>query len=125
MSPAAENAAPAALPPAAGRDRVLLYTRGMDLDPVHGVELALASLRRAGEGASPAKVMHELFSIMDSNGPTLLPRDNQGRGLASTPPMNRRAMLPEDMDPLSITAYLKNRVARWYASLTRKTGTGS
>lgn len=123
--PASENGGSSGVSAAAGRDRVLLYTRGMDLDPVHGVELALSSLRRAGEGASPGKIMGELFSILESKGPTLLPCDSQGRRLVSVPPMNRRAMLPEDMDPLSLTAYLKNRAARFFSSPARKTGGGS
>ncbi len=33
------------------RDRVLLYTRGMDIEPEDGVALALESLRRAGRNA--------------------------------------------------------------------------
>ena len=102
--------------PFAGRDRVLLYTRGMDVDPVHGVELALASLRRAGDGAPPAKVMRELFDLMRTTWPTPLRHDTEGHTLSSTPPMNRRPMLPEDMASFSISSGIASWLRNLFAS---------
>ncbi|CAK7011168.1 MAG: hypothetical protein DELT_02090 [Desulfovibrio sp.] len=54
-------------PDFSGRDRVLLYTRGMNLSPVRGVALALRSLRRAGEDAPAAIIMSELFATLREN----------------------------------------------------------
>ena len=102
--------------PYAGRDKVLLYVRGMDLPPVEGVELALESLRRAGDGAMPDMMMGELYGILREKGfpPRLVGPD--GSPLASVPPMNRRSMIPEDMAPLSFGKMLVWYVrGRWFA----------
>ncbi|MCC8194837.1 MAG: hypothetical protein LIP28_09360 [Deltaproteobacteria bacterium] len=99
----------------AARDRVLLYTRGMDIEPEDGIRLALESMRKAGDGAGPEKVMEELFTLLRENGrPPLIP-DPDGTTLVSSPPVHRQTVLPKDMDPLSFSAAL----AKWVSGLAR------
>ncbi|MDL2316701.1 hypothetical protein LJC59_06435 [Desulfovibrio sp. OttesenSCG-928-A18] len=104
------------------RDRALLYTRGLDIDPMSSVELALESLKRAGErwenrqndtlaslpgGAAPAAeagpspaalVMEELHALLRERQIALRFTTSDGQLLRSTPPMNRKRMIAEDMD---------------------------
>ncbi|MDL2209566.1 hypothetical protein LJC26_02035 [Desulfovibrio sp. OttesenSCG-928-O18] len=87
----------------AGRDRVLLYTRGMNAAPVKGIELALQSMRQAGENAPPGEVMEQLFHILREEHPATRLTDGNGDPLVSAPPMNRTAMIAEDMDQLSLS----------------------
>ena len=87
----------------AGRDRVLLYTRGMEIDPVQGVSLALKALRLAGPGAGPGRVMEEMFHILHNNDVMPDVRDAQGRLIASAPPMNRSIVVADDMEQLSLS----------------------
>lgn len=100
----------------AGRDRVLLYTRGMNLTPAKGVTLALRSMRRAGENAPPAKIMRELFLTLEENNFPLTLSDEKGEPLVSSPPINRRPMIAEEMIHFSIGGALK----AWFFSLVRK-----
>lgn len=97
----------------AGRDRVLLYTRGMDINPEEGVSLALQSLRRAGDGAAPDKVMEELFALLREKDLPAHIESEDGVPFASTPPLNRRRVVPKDIEPLSFSM----AVSRWFRSL--------
>lgn len=97
-------------------DRVLLYARGLDLDPVSAVELALESMRRAGfahcdeKPGGPAlhKVMEEFRRLLDGRQGRLCVTDPQGETLTSMPPLNRRPMLPEEMDRSPLKRALKS-----------------
>lgn len=92
------------------RDRVLLYTRGMDMDPVFTVDLALQSLRRAEKeiGRQPPlpdegdtgidATMRGLQELIRDNGIAQQVLGNDGLPLRSAPLMNRRAMVAEEMD---------------------------
>ena len=97
----------------AGRDRVLLYTRGMDIDPEEGVSLALQSLRRAGKGAAPDTVMEELFGLLRENNRAVPLESMDGNPIASMPPLNRRRVVPKGVEPLSFSM----AVARWFRAL--------
>lgn len=100
----------------AARDRVLLYTRGMDIEPEDGVGLALESLHRAGHDAGPDKVMKELFGLLRENGGHPAVAENESAPLVCTPPMNRRTVLPKDMEPLSLTA----AIIKWCRAVFRR-----
>lgn len=97
----------------AGRDRVLLYTRGMDIDPEDGVSLALQSLRRAGHNAAPARVMGEMFALLRENAHSPRIQDADGNPLVSAPPLNRSRVVPKGVEPLSFSM----AVARWFRSM--------
>lgn len=101
------------------RDRVLLYTRGMDIAPEDGVALALESLRRAGHGVGPDVVMEELFGLLREHG-ALPALENGETPLISAPPINRRILLPKDMDPLSLTAAVARRCRKILRRLVQK-----
>ena len=83
--------------------RLLLYVRGMEIDPVLGLELALQSLRRvaegppAEEGPAPA-AMRELHRLLRERKIDFRVAGRDGRDLCSAPPMRRRAMIAEEMD---------------------------
>lgn len=96
-----------------GRDRVLLYTRGMNQSPAKGVALALRSMRRAGEYAPAAKVMEELFRTLQENEVPIFVATEDGTPLVSTPPINRRVMIAEDMVQFSFFGTLR----KWFFSL--------
>lgn len=98
------------------RDRVLLYTRGMDIEPEEGVGLALESLRRAGRGAGPDKVMEELFGLLRENGGPPVVTGSEAAPLVCAPPMNRKTVLPKDMEPLSLTA----AIIKWCRAVFRR-----
>lgn len=104
---------PPASPGFAGRDRVLLYARGMNQSPSKGVALALRSMRRAGEYAPAAKVMEELFRTIQDNEVPLFVSTEDGIPIVSTPPMNRRTMIAEDMMQFSLVGTLR----QWFFSL--------
>ena len=90
----------------AGRDRVLLYTRGMDLNSEESVALALESIREAGQDAGPAEVMDSMFAILREHGHSPLLRDAEGSLITCTPPMNRRTVVATDMEQFSLTAVI-------------------
>lgn len=90
----------------AGRDRVLMYTRGMDVSPEKSVELALQSMRQAGENAPADAVMERLFHLLRKEYPASRLLDRDGEPLVSAPPMNRNTMIAEDMSRLSLIAPL-------------------
>jgi hypothetical protein len=102
----------------------------MEIDPVLGLELALQCLRRAsaetapgspgkdedaapagssaqGESLTPAAAMRELHALLCEKtiGFHLAGRD--GRSLTSAPPMQRSAMLAEEMDFTPLRSALK------------------
>lgn len=95
-------------------ERAFSYILGLGLPPVPSLELALEALRRAGETAGPAPdcqaVMTEVRNLLRERG-----LDPEGRGgdggpgLSSTPPLNRRAMIAEEMD-LSFIRRLRRRL---------------
>lgn len=113
--------------------RVLLYTRGMDLDPLFGLELALQSLRRADAGggdrdaplppapdrplsdgetdaaarAALVSAMGELHALLRENNIGLHITTPDGGELRSAPPMNRKPMIAEEMDITPIRTALK------------------
>ena len=109
----------------AGRDRVLLFTRGMDIDPVDSVDLALESLKRAGENASPEKVMRECYAILDERFPRVTLTNPDGSMLTSAPPMNRRTMIARDMDQFSLTAPLVRFLRKIIAAILPLRGQNS
>lgn len=82
------------------RDRVLLYTRGMGLDPLPGVEFALESLRRAVGGKEPeypldaAEAMRALRAVLAEHGLKPEVKAPDGGRLVSSPPLERRSMIP-------------------------------
>ncbi|MCH5277428.1 MAG: hypothetical protein J1E80_06285 [Desulfovibrionaceae bacterium] len=84
------------------RDRALLYTRGMGLEPLSGVELALESLRRAAggtKGDSPcpwdaARVMRALWAVLEDHGLRPGVDAPDGGPLVSSPPLQRSPMVP-------------------------------
>ena len=100
----------------AARDRVLLYTRGMDIDPEDGLALALESLRRAGPGATPEKAMLALFSLLQEKEHALPMPGANNEPLVSVPPISRVTLLPKDMEPLSFsTAFMQ-----WLRAITSR-----
>ena len=101
----------------AGRDRALLYTRGMGIDPAESVALVLESLSRAGNGAPPPVVMEELFHIARERYAKPVLIDEIGAPLVSMPPMNRTPVVARDVDPLSLSGAL----AAFFRKLARKT----
>ena len=103
------------------RDRVLLYTRGMDVEPLASVEFALKSLRRAGSRAGsrgsaaeadPAAAMAELHALLRENHIDLHLTDADGQLLRSAPPMNRRRMVAEEMDRIPLLTSLKRFIRK-------------
>lgn len=96
------------------RDRVLLYTRGMDIPAEKGVALALESLHRSGQDAGPDAVMSELFAVLREHGYLPAIPGPEDRLLTSAPPLRRMRVLPRDMEPLSLTTALM----KWFRSLT-------
>lgn len=107
------------------RDRVLLYTRGMDIDPETGVALALESLHRAGADAGPDKVMGELFHILREKYHSRIMADDGKHPLASAPPLNRRAMVAKDMESFSFFGGLRARFRSLTALFNRPPGDGA
>ena len=114
---APDDAAPGS-PDAAGlalqaRDRVLLYTRGMELDPVRGVEIALESLRRAVSDREPehplgvAEAMRALRAVLAEHGLKPEVEAPGGGRLVSGPPLQRSPMVPA-----SDTWSLRGRIRR-------------
>lgn len=95
------------------RDRVLLYTRGMDVEPLAGLEYALDSLRRAGPQAGPTEAMTELRGLLREHDLSLRLTGPDGQLLRSVPAMNRRRMIAEEMDRLP----LLTAVRRWLRRL--------
>jgi len=84
------------------RDRVLLYVRGMDVEPLAGLEYAVNSLRRADPQSGPAAAMRELHDLLRENGLSLRLEDAGGQMLRSMPPIRRRSMAAEEMDRLPL-----------------------
>lgn len=99
----------------AARDRVLLYTRGMELDPLSGVELACESLRRLAAKPGPggvAEAMDELAGVLDEHGIRLEAHAPTGGRLACAPPIRRRCMLSEEMDITPLRNALRRLVGK-------------
>lgn len=109
----------------AGRDRALLYTRGMGIDPVESVALVLESLTRAGENAPPPVVMEELFLIAREKYAKPLLYDENGAPLVSAPPMNRTHVVARDVDPLSLSGALAAFFRKLFHKAAQKTGGGA
>lgn len=113
------------------RDRVLLYTRGLGVEPFLSLDLALESLRRAdarkkdlsspdtaatpapfseASGASVAdmeRAMEALYGLLREKDICLGYVDTRGEPLRSAPPMNRRSMIAEEMDRSPLRRILK------------------
>jgi hypothetical protein len=115
------------------RDRALLYTRGMDIDAVHSVEVALKSLRRsqaveilpdgANGGQSPdahgtARVMTALFAIAEEMHLPLFITDARGNRLVSAPPMNRRPMIADPIGNPGIVSGIRRGLSSLRRALT-------
>ncbi len=93
--------APDSPPALEARDRVLLYTSGLELDPVEGVELALQSLRQskdASGGLQAQEAMRSLYDLLRRKGVPLEARDRRGQPLRSAPALHRSSMLAEEME---------------------------
>ncbi len=87
------------------RDRLLLFARGMDAEPLLSMEIATESMRRAQARSaahnvplSPQAAMAELHGLLREKGITPQLANAEGQRLRSTPPMNRRPMVAEEMD---------------------------
>lgn len=84
------------------RDRMILYTQCLEIEPLLGLELTLSSLRRTshtyGAPGIP-QAMRELRGLLrEQNIGPLLP-DDANRVLHSAPPLtNRCRMLVEELD---------------------------
>lgn len=124
---------------ARARDRVLLYARGLDVDPVLSLELALESLRRSdprregppdpavgnmaevrdkrGAAFEIERAMGALYELLSEKGLTPGLTDSQGEPLRSVPAMNRRSMIAEEMDRSPL-----RRVLKKLGSITRSNG---
>lgn len=99
------------------RDRVLLYARGLDLEPVLAVDLALESMRKTGLGRGGPEagaqnnalpeVMAEFRRLLEGQESSLRVADASGAPIVSMPPLNRRPMLPEEMDRSPVRRALK------------------
>jgi hypothetical protein len=94
----------------------------MDMDPEDGVGLALESLRRAGRDAEPGKVMEELFALLRENRSPLTVSGAGSAPLPSVPAMNRRTVLPNAMEPLSLTAAIAKLFRALSGRLLKKHG---
>lgn len=86
----------------AGRDRALLYTRGMDVDPLESVDLVRQSLAEAGPEASPGEVMEKLFALLRKTRREPVVLNDDDRPVVCSPPMNRSVVLAKDMEQLSL-----------------------
>ena len=106
------------------RDRVLMYTRGMDIDPETGVELALESLRRSEKDADPGRVMQKLFTLLHEKGQSQSLTDAEGHLLVCSPAMNRRAMVAKDLVPLSLMGSLRSWLIGLISLFRTKNGAG-
>ena len=104
----------------AGRDRALLYTRGMDIDPVKSVSIVMESLSRSGNDAPPSAVMGELFHILQAGCTDTIIHDKIGEPLTSAPPINRTHVLAKDVEPLSLTGALAVFFRKQLKKLTEK-----
>jgi len=93
-------------------DRVLLYVRGMDVDPLTGLEYALDSLRRADPQSGPAGAMRALHDLLRENGLSAGLADADGQLLRSMPPMNRRPMVAEEMDRLPLLTFVRRLLGK-------------
>ena len=108
------------------RDRALLYIRGMDIDAVHSVEVALRSLRHSQSVTAlqnethrmenpdtheTDRVMTSLFAIMEEMNLPLPVTDGLGNRLVSAPPMNRRPMIAEPIDKLSLFSGIRRALS--------------
>jgi hypothetical protein len=98
------------------RDRVLLYVRGLDLPPFRGLDLAVESLKAAGP-ASPAETMKTLRILLAENGLDQGIRDEEGRHIASVPPLNRGVMVAEPLDRVPWKSALGRFLRRWKRNL--------
>ncbi len=80
------------------RDRILLYARGLDLDPKESVELALEALKRCqSPHPSYAEAFTCLHAILAERGKELL-QNGQIPQLQPVPDITRSSMLPEELD---------------------------
>lgn len=97
---------------AAVMDRVLLYLRGMDIPPVRGLELALATARRLESGSvdmSMPSAMKELHTLLRENHlhTGWVNRDAPPRD--SMPPLNRCSMVAEGMEGVFRARFQRRR----------------
>lgn len=76
-------------------NRVLLYARGLDLGAEDGLELAQESLRRAGNGADLEAVLGQMHLVLHERGIDPILSDDNGRRLASAPPLRRASMVSD------------------------------
>jgi hypothetical protein len=96
-------------------ERAFSYILGLGLPPAPSLELALEALRRAGETSGSAApdcqaVMTAVRDLLRERGVDPEGREGGGGpGLSSTPPLNRRAMIAEEMD-LSFIRRLRRRL---------------
>ncbi|MEA4952363.1 MAG: hypothetical protein VB107_06785 [Aminivibrio sp.] len=99
----------------AAGDRVLLYVRGLGIQPARGLALAARSLEEAP--SSPEGAMDALERLLREEGfsPDLL--DRGGRRISSFPPLNRTVMVAEEMDRLPWRTSLVRFLRRWRREL--------
>ncbi|MBP6333130.1 MAG: hypothetical protein KA342_06745 [Aminivibrio sp.] len=99
----------------AAGDRVLLYVRGLGIQPARGLSLAARSLEESP--ASPEGAMDALERLLQEEGfsPDLL--DRGGHRISSFPPMNRTVMVAEEMDRLPWRTSLVRFLRRWRREL--------
>ena len=109
----------------AGRDRVLLYTRGMEIDPIAGVDLALESLKRAGDSSPPSEVMGKLYEILDEKNYSFILKNSDGSHLKSVLPINRRHVIANDMAKFSFSAALFSYFRNIFMKTRKKSERGA
>lgn len=84
------------------RDRMILYTQCLEIEPLLGLELTLASLRRASRKYGAPSIPHamrELRGVLREQNTGPLSPDDANRVLHSAPPLtNRCRMLVEELD---------------------------
>jgi hypothetical protein len=102
--------------------RIFMYTQGLSVDPLLGLELSLESLRCVSAScpdpaASPdfsgdagfAGAMAALRRILQEKGLQTALSGADGKPLRSAPPVNRRHMLPEALDR-SVLRRIKEKI---------------
>jgi hypothetical protein len=114
-----DRTAPCSEEPAPGQwaagDRVLLYIRGLGIQPARGLSLAARSLEEAP--ASPEGAMDALERLLREEGFSADIMDRGGRRISSFPPLNRTVMVAEEMDRLPWRTSLVRFLRRWSREL--------
>lgn len=98
------------------RDRVLLYVRALDLPPYQGLDFAIESLK-SSPSASPAKAMRNLRKLLAEHDLDRGLLDEEGKHIASVPPLIRGVMVAKPLDRVPWKTTLVRFVQRWKRNL--------